>query len=35
MPFTREIVPTIDLEQGRIVVAAPEEVEAKTKGSVE
>jgi 16S rRNA processing protein RimM len=35
MPFTREIVPTVDLEQGRIVVAAPEEVEAETKGSVE
>ena len=35
MPFTREIVPTIDLPQGRIVIAAPEEVEAETKGSVE
>ena len=35
MPFTREIVPTIDVEQGRIVIAAPEEVEAETKGSVE
>ena len=35
MPFTREIVPTIDLENHRIVIAAPEEVEAETKGSVE
>ncbi len=35
MPFTREIVPTIDMPEGRIVIAAPEEVEAETKGSVE
>jgi 16S rRNA processing protein RimM len=35
MPFTREIVPTIDPAEGRIVIAAPEEVEAETKGSVE
>ena len=35
MPFTREIVPDIDLAQSRIVIAAPEEVEAETKGSVE
>ena len=35
MPFTREIVPTIDVAQGRIVISAPEEVEAETKGSVE
>ena len=35
MPFTREIVPTVDVAQGRIVIAAPEEVEAETKGSVE
>jgi 16S rRNA processing protein RimM len=35
MPFTREIVPTIDIAEGRIVIAAPEEVEAETKGSVE
>jgi 16S rRNA processing protein RimM len=35
MPFTREIVPTIDIAGGRIVIAAPEEVEAETKGSVE
>jgi 16S rRNA processing protein RimM len=35
MPFTREVVPTIDVEQKRIVIAAPEEVEAETKGSVE
>ncbi|HEX3654087.1 MAG TPA: ribosome maturation factor RimM [Rhizomicrobium sp.] len=35
MPFTREIVPTIDIAENRIVVAAPEEVEAETRGSVE
>jgi 16S rRNA processing protein RimM len=35
MPFTREMVPTIDLSDGRIVIAAPEAVEAETKGSVE
>ena len=35
MPFTREIVPNIDVAQGRLVIAAPEEVEAETKGSVE
>jgi len=35
MPFTREIVPVIDTAEGRIVIAAPEEVEAETKGNVE
>jgi 16S rRNA processing protein RimM len=35
MPFTREIVPSIDIAENRIVIAAPEEVEAETKGSVE
>jgi 16S rRNA processing protein RimM len=35
MPFTREIVPTIDLDAGRVVIAAPEEIEAETKGTVE
>src|SRR5437764_9015874 len=35
MPFTREIVPTIDVAERRIVIAAPEEVEAEIKGSVE
>ena len=35
MPFTREIVPTIDVAEGRVVIAAPEEVEAETKGNVE
>jgi 16S rRNA processing protein RimM len=35
MPFTREIAPTIDIGEGRIVIAAPEEVEAETKGNVE
>jgi 16S rRNA processing protein RimM len=35
MPFTSEIVPVIDLEDRRMVVAAPEEVEARRTGSVE
>jgi len=35
MPFTREIVPAIDIAEGRIVIAAPEEVEAESKGNVE
>jgi len=35
MPFTAEIVPTIDIAEHRIVIAAPEEVEAETRGSVE
>jgi 16S rRNA processing protein RimM len=29
LPFTREIVPVVDVTTGRIVVAAPEETEAK------
>jgi len=35
MPFTAEIVPTIDIAEHRIVIAAPEEVEAETRGNVE
>jgi 16S rRNA processing protein RimM len=35
LPFTREVAQEIDLKGGRIVIAAPEEVEAETKGSVE
>ncbi|MFL5237572.1 MAG: ribosome maturation factor RimM [Rhizomicrobium sp.] len=35
MPFTCEIVPTVDVAEGRVVIAAPEEVEAETKGNVE
>jgi len=35
MPFTREIVPSIDIAENRIVIAAQEEVEAETKGNVE
>jgi 16S rRNA processing protein RimM len=35
LPFTREVAQLIDTEAGRIVIAAPEEVEAETKGSVE
>lgn len=35
MPFTHEIVPTINLAENRIVITAPEEVEGETKGNVE
>ena len=35
LPFTREVAQEIDIAQGRIVIAAPEEIEAETKGSVE
>jgi len=35
MPFTNEVVPAIDIPQGRIVIAAPEEVEAARHGTVE
>jgi 16S rRNA processing protein RimM len=35
LPFTREVARLIDTDAGRIVIAAPEEVEAETKGSVE
>ena len=35
LPFTREVAQEIDLTQGRIVIAAPEEIEAETKGNVE
>ena len=35
LPFTREVAREIDIEGGRIVIAAPEEVEAGEKGSVE
>ncbi len=35
LAFTRENVPTIDVKAGRIVIAAPEEVEAGRKGTVE
>lgn len=35
IPFTREVVPTIDIENGRVVIATPEEVEAEARGSVE
>lgn len=34
-PFTREFVPLIDVRAKRIVIAAPEETEAETKGNVE
>lgn len=35
LPFTHEIVPVIEIEAGRVIIAAPEEVEAETKGTVE
>ncbi|MGN6516408.1 MAG: ribosome maturation factor RimM [Rhizomicrobium sp.] len=35
LPFTREVAQKIDMEGGRIVIAAPEEIEAGEKGSVE
>jgi 16S rRNA processing protein RimM len=35
LPFTREVAREIDVDGGRIVIAAPEEVEAGEKGSVE
>jgi 16S rRNA processing protein RimM len=35
LPFTREVAREIDIAGGRIVIAAPEEVEAGEKGSVE
>jgi len=35
LPFTREVAREIDAAGGRIVIAAPEEVEAREKGSVE
>ena len=35
LPFTREVAREIDIEGGRIVIAAPEDIEAGEKGSVE
>jgi 16S rRNA processing protein RimM len=35
LPFTRDVAQQIDIEGGRIVIAAPEEIEAGEKGSVE
>jgi 16S rRNA processing protein RimM len=35
LPFTREVAREIDIKGGRIVIAAPEEVEAGEKGSIE
>jgi 16S rRNA processing protein RimM len=35
LPFTREVVPLIEIEAGRVIIAAPEEVEAETRGTVE
>jgi 16S rRNA processing protein RimM len=35
LPFTHEVAQEIDIEGGRIVIAAPEEIEAGEKGSVE
>ena len=35
LSFTREVAREIDIASGRIVISAPEEIEAQTKGSVE
>lgn len=35
LPFTRQTVPLIEIDVGRIVVAVPEEVESGERGSVE
>jgi 16S rRNA processing protein RimM len=35
LPFTRETVPQIEIDKGRIVVAVPEEVESGEHGNVE
>lgn len=35
LPFTRETVPHVEIEQERIVVAVPEEVESGERGNVE
>ncbi|HEY8949855.1 MAG TPA: ribosome maturation factor RimM [Rhizomicrobium sp.] len=35
LPFTREVAQEIDIEGGRIVIAAPEEIETGEKGNVE
>ena len=35
LPFTRDVAQEIDIEGGRIVIAAPEEIEAGKEGSVE
>jgi len=35
LPFTRETVPQVELDKGRIVVAVPEEVETGERGNVE
>lgn len=35
LPFTREVVPVIEIEAGRVLIAVPEEVEAETKGTVQ
>lgn len=35
LPFTREVVPLVDVAAGRIVIAVPEEVEARDTGDAE
>lgn len=35
LPFTRETVPKVEIAEGRIVVAVPEEVETGERGNVE
>ena len=35
LPFTRETVPLIEIDKGRILVAVPEEIESGERGNVE
>jgi len=35
LPFTREVVPVIEIGAGRLVIAVPEEAEAEMKGFIE
>jgi 16S rRNA processing protein RimM len=35
LPFTREVAREIDLANGRIVIAAPQEIEADERGDVQ
>jgi len=35
LPFTRETVPTIEIDKSRIVIAVPEDVETGERGNVE
>lgn len=35
LPFTREVVPAIEIAAGRVMIAFPEEIDARTGGAVE